>query len=86
MDATALRKALLQNETTLAQSISPLFLSDAPAKITGTFHDGTYRNIPLRFLNINPTTGLSTDYALKGNHLIIGTSMNTHHALLDLIQ
>lgn len=85
-DALTLQKSLRQDEATLAQSMSPLFLNEKSLTVTGTFRDGTYRNIPLRFMNIDPASGLSIDYAIKGNHLVIGTSMNTHHALLDLIQ
>lgn len=85
-DGVTLQKTLRQDEAMLVQAMTPLFLGEVPSKITGTFRDGTYRNIPLRFMNIDPASGLSTDYAIKGKHLIIGTSMNTHHALLDLIQ
>lgn len=85
-DQNTLQEALKSEEALLARELSPLFLGDIPTKTTATFSNGTYHNIPLRYANIHPETGLSVDYALTNQHLLIGTSMQLHHALLDIFQ
>lgn len=85
-DKNTLQEATLQEEPTFIQTIAPLFLSESPLQATSVFHDGKYKDVPLRYMNINPDTNLSIDYAIINQHFIIGTSMETHHALLDIFQ
>ncbi|MDD5083882.1 MAG: hypothetical protein PHT88_02995 [Candidatus Moranbacteria bacterium] len=85
-DKNAIQAAMKQDEATLVQGLSPLFLNDTPTKTTATFSNGIYKNISLRYNNIHPETGLSVDYATTTTYLIIGTSMKTHHALLDIVR
>jgi hypothetical protein len=85
-DSVSLKEALTQEESSLTQNFSPLFLGDIETQTTGGFSDGIYQNISLRYKNIHPETGLSVDYAIINNHLVVGTSMNTHHILLDMIK
>lgn len=85
-DKMILQESLKKEEPTLIQTLSPLFLGNAPTQFTGSFNNGVYKNISLRYINIHPDTSLSLDYAITDKYLIIGTSMETHHALLDSIQ
>ncbi len=85
-DVTALKESFKQEEPSLIQSLTPLFLNNSPTVTTKTFSDGSYKNMPLRYLNLREDTSLSIDYAITTTHLIIGTSMKTHHALLDIVQ
>lgn len=82
-DKTVIQEAMRQEEASLARSLSPLFLNDRPTETPMVFSDGTYANIQLRYVNLNKDTHLSVDYAITDRRLVIGTSMETHHALLD---
>ena len=85
-DGIALKESFRQEEPLLTQSLKPLFIGNSPTVETRTFNDGFYKKTPLRYLNLREDTSLSIDYAITDTHLIIGTSMKTHHALLDIVQ
>jgi hypothetical protein len=81
-----LQSAFKREEAALIQALSPLFLSDTPTKLTGAFSNSAYLKMPIRYINIHPETSLSIDYAVLNRYLVIGTSMKTEHALLDVFQ
>lgn len=84
-DKVMLQASLREEERTLPQSFAPLFIADKPGSQV-TFTTGMYKNTSLRYTNIKPETALSFDYAVTDKKLVIGTSMGTHHALLDIVQ
>ena len=84
-DADSARAVLKQKESFLTHDLSPLFLGDAPTKTDGSFNDGSYNDIPTRYINIHPETALSIDYSIADNSVIISTSRQTHHSVIDTI-
>jgi hypothetical protein len=74
----------MQNqETTFVADAGFLFLDSVPQIKSGTFGSGTHENISTRYLNLDPQSTLSIDYAITDTNLIIGTSKNTLRAVLD---
>lgn len=84
-DKQASLDALMQKESSLAQDLSPLFLGDSATKTENVFAATTYKNIPVRFLNLHPETMLSIDYSATDTHVVVGTSMKTHRAIIDTV-
>lgn len=82
-DATSIKTAMTAKEKTLIKDLSPLYLGIAPNPITQTFSDSTYKNVEIRYVNINPSETLSVDYTISETQLIIGTSKNTLRAIID---
>ena len=72
-----------KQEKTLPADISFMFLDESPDQTVASFKDGSYNDAPTRYLNLNAQETLSIDYALSSNNLIIGTSENTEHAIMD---
>jgi hypothetical protein len=85
-DEQTSRNALRQKEPYLVQDLSALFLGDTPTKTSETFQDNFYNGGAVRFINIHPETLLSIDYAITDGHVVIGTSRQTHRAILDTLQ
>jgi hypothetical protein len=78
-----LRDTLAKTETSLASTLTPLFLNESFKTEAASFQNSSYREVPIRYLNIDPSKMLSIDYGFFGNHLIIATSKNTGRAVLD---
>jgi hypothetical protein len=74
---------ILKTEKTLIDDSTPLFLNTAP-EIKGTvFNNGSYKNNVIRYFNLNKGETLSLDYVIIGDQLVISTSKNTTHAVID---
>lgn len=83
--SSALYLKLKQLETTLAQSLTSLFLGKETAETTGAiFSDNTYQNAVIRYINL-PQPDFSIDYAIVNNYLIFTTSKDGMYAAIDRI-
>lgn len=83
-DETVFAAELKKNEKNLAQAIDPLFLDVTTAPKTNlVFRDGAYLERPVRFVNVDPSLGLSVDHAVRGRQWILGTSKDSLRAVLD---
>jgi len=84
-DETKDMKKLMQSEeTNLIPELKALFLSvpyTLPKSLS--FSSTTYKDIPIRYLNISSPRELSLDYALTANKLVIGTTMLTNRSIID---
>lgn len=85
-NGTNIEKNMRAEELKLLQAFKPLFLGDTASIASPQFNDGIYKDMKLRYVNLHPETKLSFDYAITTSQLIIGTSMLTHHALLDTVK
>lgn len=60
-----------------------LFLRKNSRVKAGSFHDNTFDGTAVRYLNLDPETLLSIDYAIYEQNLIIATSKNTLRKVLE---
>lgn len=82
------QKALIlmkNKEKTLITDLGFLFPDTMPVKANKTFLDSTYKNTPLRYINLDEENSgnLSLDYVLTENQLIFATSKNATWSLMD---
>lgn len=67
----------------IVNSLSPLLLdSFYEIKSSVAFKDGTYKNIPVRFVNL-PDTARAIDYTVVKGYLVIVTSKSDMSAVID---
>lgn len=69
--AEAASAALTEWESSIATDASRFFLGRTPGVMRGTFRDGTYQNIPLRFAVFD--SGLAIDHAVIANTFVFTT-------------
>jgi hypothetical protein len=74
---------MLNQEPTFITDASFLFLNNTPQIKSGKFSDNTYSETPIRYINLDPQSLLSLDYAIIDSKIVIGTSKNTTRAVLD---
>ncbi len=79
-----LATALLQEEETLANEISPLFFT-TDYEVVKNFGSSKYAGTTVRFQNIISPDNLSVDYAVDKNKLLIGTTKLTLRAIIDRV-
>ncbi len=74
-------------EKTLSGDLSLLLLNAATSKTGKSFNDGAYKNIPIRYVNLDDENkgSLSIDYAFTENKLILATSKSAIRVILDKI-
>ncbi|MCX6765415.1 MAG: hypothetical protein NT136_00350 [Candidatus Moranbacteria bacterium] len=77
--------AMKNQEKTLINDLSFLFLDAVPQEKDKLFQSSTYKDFSIRYANLNPEESLSIDYAVTADQLVIGTSKNTIRAILDKI-
>lgn len=80
-----LETSLKDWEAEIISDLNPLFLNqklDEPA--TENFQDNTYKNIDIRYMNF-PDPGLTIDYAIVNDYLVITTSREGMYKLIDVI-
>ena len=78
-----LKTELLKQEKTFIPAAMFLFMDETPKILNGAFKDSLYKNVPIRFFNVNSQITMSIDYAFINNKLIIATSKNTMRAMID---
>ena len=76
---------LLKQEATLIRDLSPIFLESEQITPLTEFGNGSYGNVSIRFKNIDSEKNLSLDYTISDGTLVIATSKNAMHAILDKI-
>lgn len=81
----ALATEMTQQEKTFVVDADFLFLDTKPEATIGTFNSTAYNNTAIRYINLATSQPLSIDYAITGTKLIIATSKNAMHAVLDKI-
>ncbi|HOW60525.1 MAG TPA: hypothetical protein P5548_01660 [Candidatus Moranbacteria bacterium] len=74
---------LLKQEKSFITDASFLFLNEKPEIAKGLFKDSIYRDIPIRFFNVNDRITMSIDYSIISDKLIVSTSKNTMRAIVD---
>lgn len=83
---TALKSALLSEEPLLAKNLEAILLFNTNHKfLTSAFEEVNYNGTIIRYQNIVSPEELSVDYALSNGQLLIGTTKNTMHAIVDKI-
>jgi hypothetical protein len=76
-------KAISLEEKRLVADLSPLQIEKAEAPKGKVFAGSIYRDVAIRYMNLNEQITTSVDYAFMDKQLIIGTSKNTMRAILD---
>jgi hypothetical protein len=72
-------------ETTIVEDIKPFFLEDeVPAAFTEGFQDNIYQDVAIRYLNF-PDPGLSIDYGIVTDKLVLSTSRKSMYAAIDAL-
>lgn len=84
-NAESTKIALQQAENDLPRILTPLFLQDPSAPVNIPFKEANYKGLSVRFLNVIPEQGISIDYTLINNKLILATSKDTGRALIDTL-
>jgi hypothetical protein len=80
-------KVITQEEKNLVADLGSLQLEKIIVPEGKVFSSSTYRDVAIRYMNLNDQNTFSLDYAITDGQLIIGTSKNTMRAILDkLIQ
>ena len=70
-------------EENMESDLNQLFLrEDMPTAFTDEFQDNIYREAVIRYLNF-PDPGLSIDYAIIDNNLVITTSRESMYRAID---
>lgn len=82
-DKEKIKTGIAQEEKNLANDLSLLFLDNAIEGKNKTFSNSQHGDFQIRYTNLNQANGLSLDYAITENYLVIGTSKNTLRAVLD---
>ncbi len=79
-----LKSLMLLEEPRLLTGLKPLFLDTpyAPIKLK-RFSNNTYKNLPVRYLNIISPEYLSIDYAISPKTILIGTTRLTTKMIVD---
>lgn len=78
------KSAFSLSEKSLPVSLKNLLLSEnIPSIKNPVFANGSYRNIPLRFLNLSEDASISIDYVFMKNFVIISTSKEMTHAMIN---
>lgn len=78
-----LASELSKQEKTFVADASFLFLDEKPEITKGLFQSNNYKNIPIRFFNVNSQITMSIDYAIVGNKLVVATSKDTVRVIID---
>lgn len=81
----AAKSALLASESTLVSDLNVLFLNESVFQENISFKNGTYKELSIRYVNLNEQMDVSIDYAFNEDQLLIGTSKNTIRAIFDKI-
>ncbi len=84
-DKNKLTAEISKEEKTLAKDLNPLFLGNSIDEKQAAFSTGSYKNISIRYVNLDVNETISVDYAVTDKQLIIGTSKNTARVILDKI-
>jgi len=72
-------------EITMTNDLESLLLiEEIPPAFTEGFQDNIYRDIAIRYLNF-PDPGLSIDYGIPDNKLILTTSQESMYAIISLL-
>jgi|GEM_PF-1274351 len=72
-------------EITMTNNLESLLLiEEIPPAFTEGFQDNIYRDIAIRYLNF-PDPGLSIDYGIPDNKLILTTSQESMYAIINLL-
>jgi hypothetical protein len=83
---TALKNALLSEEDLLAKNLEAILSLNTNHKfLTSPFKEVNYNGTIIRYQNIISPEELSIDYAISNGQLLIGTTKNTMHAIVDKI-
>lgn len=82
-DESATKKAMLQEEKSLAKEIEGLFLASQYKINPSSYLDSQYRDANIRYSNITSPEDLSVDYTVSGKKLLIGTTKLTLRSILD---
>ncbi len=82
----ALREAMIKEEASLANALSPLFLASETGSGQGGFGSSSYNGTVIRYQNIISPEELSIDYAIVNRNLVIGTTKMTLRLMLDYLQ
>ena len=76
--------SLKTDEINLLKNLNPILLDGeiSPAS-RKTFSDSSYKNIKIRFMNLNPKPDLSIDYFVVDDYLIFSTSKESGRLIID---
>lgn len=92
-DSEHTRKLILSAEPQLIRQLTPIFLEVAPATRfkDAIFAESAYNDAIIRYANVpTPTApfigGLSIDYTIYDEKLILGTSKQTERAIIDRLK
>lgn len=83
LNEKVLKKVLEDFEIELMGGLKPLFLETLPSRSYITFDSSQYKSHHIRFFNFKDGTNKSIDYAIINNKLLLSTSMETMHLLID---
>jgi hypothetical protein len=81
--ADVLQKALVENEASLIKGLEPLFMSDQYSIENKAFHESTYNNATIRYVNITSPEDLSVDYTVYKGQWLVGTTEMTLRSIID---
>lgn len=82
-DEADVRKAMIQEEESLAEEIESLFMTSEYHLTSLNYSNSQHDATPIRYSNITSPEDLSIDYAVSGKKLIIGTTKMTLRSILD---
>lgn len=84
-DGEAAKEAIARNESVLPFAFRGLMLeSDVSVPKSMTLRSGSFRNVVVRYVNIDESKNLSFDYIFWKNSWYISTSKNSLRAILNL--
>jgi len=84
-DATKVMADMKAEEKLLVKNLNSLFLGETAKNQTASFQDAQYKNINIRYINLNEQNNLSIDYFMVGDELIVANSKNATWAIIDKI-
>ncbi len=77
---------LKENESNLVSALKSLFLGREIENTIGfIFKDGSYRDVKVRYTNINPANADSIDYAIWADKFLISTNKDSLRSIIDKI-
>lgn len=78
-------KTYLKNdEVNLFKNLNPILLDEkVPSPVKNIFADANYRDINIRYMNLNSKPDLSIDYFIINNYLVFATSKESGRLVID---
>ena len=82
-DAQKAQEVLLSNEWQMPKLFSGLFVGTPPTLENPVFHESTYRDFTIRYINFPQPEGASIDYTVTPQRFFVATTKDMMRAMLD---